>query len=98
MVFNDIINTGITANAGQGDGIRTNLRKLHDNTVLLKATVDGFSPEGIKSHQTLIDLKAVNPLPEEGTGAKLVNDPISSKNGFLRFIFWNPDEIFRTAQ
>jgi len=100
MVFNNIINTGITANDGQGDGIRTNLRKLHDNTVLLKAAVDGFSPDGIKSYQTLTDLNAVNPLPEEGTGAKVVNDPIASKNGFyaLSSGIWIKDSALHSDQ
>lgn len=46
MAFSDTINTGTTPNDKQGDGLRTNLRKLIANDVFLKALITG-EEEGI---------------------------------------------------
>lgn len=57
MAFNDTINTGTTPNDGQGDGLRTNIRKLHDNTKDNKQRLDnlnGNTPGVVSVNNTTI--------------------------------------------
>ena len=61
MAFHDTINTGTTPNDGQGDGLRTNIRKLYDNTKDNKQRLDdlnGNTPGVISSN----GLTVLNPL------------------------------------
>lgn len=61
MGFNDTINTGTTANDGQGAGLRTNMRKLHDNTKYNKQRLDdlnGNTPGVVSSNEVTI----LNPI------------------------------------
>jgi len=41
---------------------------------------------GIKTYQTLADLQAVTPDPDEGTAAKVANDPTATNNGFYSIV------------
>lgn len=81
MAFNDTINTGITPNDGQGDGLRTNIRKLHDNTKDNKQRLDdlnGNTPGVVSSNgiSVLTPLDATFSLNGQQTGAiKIVLPP-----------------------
>lgn len=48
----------------------------------LKNEIDSIVFEGAKTYQTLADLQAVNPVPDNGTAAKVVNDNNPDNNGF----------------
>lgn len=56
MAFNETINTGTTANDGQGDGLRTNIRKLIENDNYLKDLIENSN-----------DLSPYNPDEEDIT-------------------------------
>ena len=45
MAFNSTINTGTSPNDGQGDGLRTNMRKLIENDNFLKQEHEGLQDE-----------------------------------------------------
>ncbi|OBQ56087.1 hypothetical protein JJL45_05260 [Tamlana sp. s12] len=47
----------------------------------LESNINSIQFEGIKSYQTLSDLQAI-PVPDDGTAAKVVNDPTASNNGY----------------
>lgn len=48
----------------------------------LGAEVDSIKFEGVKTYQTLADLQAVSPVPDEGTAARVANDPDPDNNGY----------------
>ena len=72
MAFNDTINTGITPNDGQGDGLRTNIRKLHDNTKDNKQRLDDlngntpFITDSIFDVAKRVDLRIANKKAFDG--------------------------------
>jgi hypothetical protein len=47
----------------------------------LKNELDARSFEGVLTYQSLVDLQAVDPVPDDGTAAKVVNDSNSLNNG-----------------
>lgn len=74
MAFHDTINRGTTANDGTGDGLRTNLGKLHDNTKDNKQRLDdlnGNTPGvvSVNGVTTLTPLDASLSLTGSQTGA-----------------------------
>lgn len=52
----------------------------------LKDEIDSKAFEGLKTYQTLVDLNAVDPVPEEGTPAKVSNDNDSDNNGYYSVV------------
>lgn len=86
MAFHDTINTGTTPNDGQGDGLRTNIRKLHDNTKDNKQRLDnlnGNTPAVILGYKTNI-LKPLDALHHFNgayhTGAIKISLPVDFNN------------------
>ena len=59
---------------------------------------DALVVAGDKTYQTLADLNAVSPVPDDGTPAKVANDPTSDNNGFYSVVsgVWVKDEDIDT--
>lgn len=52
----------------------------------LKDEIDNASFTGLTTYQTLSELEAVSPIPDEGTPAKVANDPDPSNNGYYSVV------------
>ncbi|MDD7912923.1 hypothetical protein [Polaribacter ponticola] len=85
MAFYDTINTGTTPNDGQGDGLRTNIRKLHDNTKDNKQRLDdlnGNTP-GVVAYNDctlLVPIDGNKHLNSAFTGALKITLPYKPSN------------------
>lgn len=89
MAFHDTINTGITPNDGQGDGLRTNIRKLHDNTKDNKLRLDalnGNNPGAVSSNgvTVLTPVDATFSHNNFISGAIKIKLPVSWNNSMMK--------------
>ena len=89
MAFHDTINTGVTPNDGQGDGLRTNIRKLHDNTKDNKQRLDDFNentPEviNVRGITVLRPSDAYLSASGNNTGALKITLPNGFTNTMIR--------------
>jgi len=66
-----------------------------DRTTVLENDFLTLETTGALTYQTLVLLQAVSPVPDEGTPAKVVNDPDPSNNGFYSVVSgaWVKDDV-----
>lgn len=91
------------------DKIQVNPKKTHvnqfwaDDANEIKAKhnldsdrIDALAVAGAQTYQTLADLNAVSPVPDDGTPAKVANDPTGSNNGYYSVVSgaWVQDSPF----
>ena len=89
------------------DKIQVNPKKTHvnqfwaDDANEIKAMhninddrIDALTVAGAKTYQTLADLNAVSPVPDDGTPAKVANDPTNANNGYYSVVsgVWVKDD------
>ncbi|WP_028890874.1 hypothetical protein [Tenacibaculum sp. 47A_GOM-205m] len=92
--FNETINTGTTPGDGQGDGLRTNMRKLIENDNFLKQEIENIenkilnisSGEGGKKFENLSQMQAITPVPSDYTVAEV------TVNGEQEYHIWLSSE------
>lgn len=93
MAFHDTINTGTTPNDGQGDGLRTNIRKLHDNTKDNKQRLDelnGNTPGVVSSNgiTVLTPLDGLKGFSFTQTGALKISLAFPSPDTMMSLSIW----------
>ncbi|MFL0067863.1 hypothetical protein V2605_03945 [Tenacibaculum maritimum] len=89
MGFHDTINTGVTPNDGKGDGLRTNMRKLHDNTKDNKRRLDelkGNTPLVVSSNNgtILTPIDAIANINNVNNGSLKITLPVGFNNSMFR--------------